>query len=107
MYARRRRKPEEREREKSGRTGPRKRKRERETERERRRGSELGEEDHRQKEKGQAGTKLRGRYASETCRNAKRCPGQEAGRARFWERYRAICAAQEIVDPPLGSRVYR
>lgn len=70
-YARRRRKPEEREGEESGRTGPEGEK-EKETEKERR-GRELGEEDHWHKEKGRTGTKLRGRYAPETCRNAKRC----------------------------------
>jgi len=78
-----------------------------EKERERERGGEgreLDEEDHWHKEKGQAGrscgvdTPLK---HAETQNDA----GQEAG--RFWERYRAICAAQEIVDPSPGSRVYR
>lgn len=70
------------------------------------RGSGFCEEDHRQKKDGR-GTKLRGIGIGTPLKHAEtqNGAGQEAGRPRFWERHRAICAVQEIADP-LGSRVF-
>jgi len=69
-----------------------------ERERERERGREREEEDHRRGRKDGRGTKPRGRYASETCRNAKRrCrPGSGTTALLGKVARAAICAAQEI-----------
>lgn len=51
------------------------------------------------------GTELRGIGTPLKHAETQNDAGQEAGRPRFWERHRAICAVQEIADP-LGSFVY-